>query len=340
MESSIEDHNVSPSDEKLRMIYRLMLRSRLFENKLASLYRAGKIVGGVYLGLGQEAVSVSLAASLDPNKDLYSPLIRDQGGRLCFGETIEEAVRTWLGSSLGLARGRDGNVHRGKPEKGYYAMISHLGAMISVVAGGLLAKRLDKKLDGCVGATCIGDGGTSTGAFHEAMNLIAVEKLPVVVVVVNNQYAYSTPTERQFACKNLVDKAIGYGITGHEVDGTDFIACVDTVGKAVEQARSTGSPQMVVANLLRLSGHGEHDSASYVSDELKKSGLGRDCLEVAKAQLLESNLLSEEEFTEWSQEAVEEIQAAITLAQKDPSVDPYKESWVATSNKDVSKSYS
>src|SRR5207244_4464628 len=123
--------------------------------------------------------------------DIFAPLIRDAGGRLAFGEPILDAVRTYLGSSLGPMRGRDGNVHRGRPREGLLPMISHLGAMISVVNGMLLARRF-KGISGSVGATSIGDGGTSTGAFHEALNQAAVEKLPLVLVVANNQYAYST----------------------------------------------------------------------------------------------------------------------------------------------------
>src|SRR6266702_6940126 len=125
-------------------------------------------------------------------------------------------------------RGRDGNVHRGRPREGLLPMISHLGAMIYVVNGMLFTKRR-RNISGVAGATCIGDGATSTGSFHEAINLAAVEKLPLVLIVANNQYAYSTPISRQFACRHLVDKAIGYGVEGHTVDGTDLSACLRVV---------------------------------------------------------------------------------------------------------------
>src|SRR4029077_4790046 len=140
------------------------------------------------------------------------------------GEPLLSAVRTYLGSALGPMHGRDGNIHRGLPRFGYYAMISHLGAMIPVVNGGLIARRFKGHSD-IVGATSIGDGGTSTGAFHEGLNQAAVERLPLVLVVANNQYAYSTPTSRQFACDRLEDKAAGYGVAVHSVDGTDFSDC-------------------------------------------------------------------------------------------------------------------
>src|SRR5882757_10506031 len=211
--------------------YRFMLKARVLDDKYAALYRAGKIHGGVFLGRGQEALSVAVGLSLKKT-DVFAPLIRDAAGRLAFGETILDAIRTYLGSPLGPMRGRDGNVHRGKPQEGYLPMVSHLGAMISVVNGTLFARRM-KGVTGTVGATCLGDGATSTGSFHEALNQAAVEKLPLVLVVADNQYAYSTPTDRQFACRSLLDKAAGYGIEGEPVDATDLAACLEAVSEAV-----------------------------------------------------------------------------------------------------------
>ena len=210
--------------------FRWMLLARVLDDKFASLYRAGKISGGVFLGRGQEALSAAVALSLRPG-DVFAPLIRDAAGRLAFGETILDAVRTYLGSPLGPMRARDGNVHRGKPREGLLPMISHLGAMISVVNGTLLARRF-KRVTGTVGAACIGEGATSTGSCHEALNQAAIEKLPLVLVVANNQYAYSTPTSRQFACASLVDRAVGYGVEGHTVDGTDLSECLRVAGQA------------------------------------------------------------------------------------------------------------
>ena len=204
--------------------FRWMLLARALDDKFASLYRGGAIQGGVFLGRGQEALSVALGVALRKG-DIFAPLIRDMGGRVAFGETALDAARTFLGSSLGPMRGRDGNIHRGRPTTGLLAMISHLGAMISMVNGALMAKRM-KRETGFVGATCLGEGGTSTGAFHEGLNQAAVERLPLVLVVANNHYAYSTPNERQFACQRLEDKAIGYGVSVSSVDGTDPAACL------------------------------------------------------------------------------------------------------------------
>jgi len=313
-----------------------MITARTLESKLASLYKAGKIVGGVYIGPGQEAISASLGSCLTWGHDVFAALIRDQGGRTAFGEPMLDATRSYLGSVKGLSRGRDGNIHRGDPKAGLPAMISHLGAMISVVSGMLLARRLQGKLEGVVGAASVGDGATSTGAFHEGLNVAAVEKLPLVLLLANNQFAYSTPTERQFACANLVDRAIGYGVEGHEVDGTDLLASLKVISEAVERAREGGGPQLVVANLLRLSGHGEHDDASYVPEALKNSPLGRDCMTVGEKQLLEAGMITTDELASWKSEAAEEVQAAVATAQQEPSPDPYQDDWRVFSSPELS----
>ena len=313
-----------------------MITARTLESKLASLYKAGKIVGGVYIGPGQEAISASLGSCLTWGHDVFAALIRDQGGRTAFGEPMLDATRSYLGSVKGLSRGRDGNIHRGDPKAGLPAMISHLGAMISVVCGMLLARRLQGKLEGVVGAASVGDGATSTGAFHEGLNVAAVEKLPLVLLLANNQFAYSTPTERQFACANLVDRAIGYGVEGHEVDGTDLLASLKVISEAVERAREGGGPQLVVANLLRLSGHGEHDDASYVPEALKNSPLGRDCMTVGENQLLEAGMITTDELASWKSEAAEEVQSAVATAQQEPSPDPYQDDWRVFSSPELS----
>lgn len=312
--------------------FRCMLRARLLDDKLAALYRAGKIHGGVFLGRGQEALSAAVGVSLN-RTDVFAPLIRDTAGRLAFGEPVLDAVRTYLGSALGPMRGRDGNVHRGTPRTGLLPMISHLGAMVSVVNGMLFARRLNR-VTGTVGAACLGDGATSTGAFHEALNQAAVEQLPLVLVVANNQYAYSTPTERQFACHDLVDKAAGYGVESHAVDGTDLTECLHTMSQAVGRARAGGGPQLVVAQLLRLCGHAEHDDGAYVDPQLKNSALGRDCLKVAREILLRRQWADAHQMDEvWREEAVGEIDQAIALVQREPAPDPFAEEWTALSTR-------
>lgn len=319
--------------------YRWMILARLLEEKLSSLYRAGQIVGGVYVGKGQEAFSVALASCLDrENGDVFGPLIRDQAGRLAFGEPILDTPRTYFGSVKGPMRGRDGNVHRGRPSEGMTAMISHLGATISVVCGMLMAKRF-KGEGGSVGGACIGDGGTSTGSCHEALNLAGVEKLPLVVAIANNRYAYSTHISRQFACRDLVDRAIGYGFTGHSVDGTDLRASLEVFEKAVAAARDGDGPQMVVGSLLRLAGHGEHDDFSYITEEDRRAPYGRDCLEVAHEQVVEAGWANEAQCAKWVAESAAEADLAIATAQKEPGPDPYGETWGALATTHLNEGY-
>ena len=317
--------------------YRFMLRARLLDDKFAALYRAGKIHGGVFLGRGQEALSAALGISLKKT-DVFAPLIRDGAGRLAFGETVLDAVRTYLGSALGPMRGRDGNVHRGRPREGYLPMISHLGAMISVVNGVLLARRF-KQVTGTVGAASVGEGATSTGSFHEALNQAAVEKLPLVLVVANNQYAYSTPTARQFACNDLADKAAGYGVASHSLDATDLTECLAVVGKAVAQARSGQGPQLVIAELLRLCGHGEHDDAGYIVPSLKNSPLGRDCLKVAEEKLLARNWTDASQLAVWRSQIIQEIEETVAQVQREPAPDPFTEEWRAFASGHLSETH-
>ncbi|MGD9746991.1 MAG: thiamine pyrophosphate-dependent dehydrogenase E1 component subunit alpha [Verrucomicrobiales bacterium] len=332
----LSQENDTPA-ERFRCCFRWMLLSRLLEERIARLYRAGKIVGGVYLGRGQEAFSAAMGLQLRRDQgDIFAGLIRDMAGRLAFGETLIDIARTYLGAVDGPMRGRDGNIHRGRPGRGMPAMISHLGAMVSVVNGMLIAKRFRGET-GAVGGTTIGDGGTSTGAFHEALNQAAVEKLPMVIAVADNQFAYSTPTDRQYACADLADRAVGYGVEGYSIDGTDLGACLDTFATAIARARTGHGPQLVVGHLLRRCGHGEHDDASYIPSSAKEAPYGGDCLELAKQQLAEQSWATVAEIEEWTAHAQGSIEKALATAQSDPAPDPFVESWHALSTKQLSE---
>jgi pyruvate dehydrogenase E1 component alpha subunit/2-oxoisovalerate dehydrogenase E1 component alpha subunit len=213
-------------------------------------------------------------------------------------------------------------------------MISHLGAMVSVTVGALMAKRFrgDKNF---VGLSCIGEGGMQTGAFHEGMNIAAVEQVPLVVVATNNHYAYSTPNDREFACHDLVDRAMGYGFEGYTVDGTDLTNCLDVIGGAVKRARAGRPPQLVVASILRLSGHGEHDDASYVTDEIKREPFARDCVKVAEQTIVDLNLADAETLAEWRRDAAAQVDQAISTAQKEAAPEGDEEDWCAISTRDL-----
>lgn len=313
--------------ELYRKAFRLLLLARVLDDKYASLYRGGKIYGGCFLGRGQEAYSVAAGLHLQPG-DVFAPLVRDAAGRLAFGETPLEALRTYLGSPLGPMRARDGNVHRGRVEQGILPMISHLGAMISVVNGILLARRM-KGQPGSVGVASIGDGGTSTGAFHEAMNQAGVERLPLVMLVANNQFAYSTPNARELSCQDLALRAPGYGFAAHRLDGTDLAACLQVVGGAVAAARAGEGPQMVVATMLRMCGHGEHDDGSYITPELKQTAAGRDCLRGAEETLLKNGWADAAELEALRAEVLQQVEETLATVQREPPPDPYQEEWHA-----------
>jgi pyruvate dehydrogenase E1 component alpha subunit/2-oxoisovalerate dehydrogenase E1 component alpha subunit len=314
-----------------------MLLARIAEDKIRSLFLGGKVTGGVFLGKGQEAISVATGMALRDG-DVFAPLIRDQAGRFAFGESVVDFTMTYIGSRSGPMRGRDGNIHRGRPREGILPMISHLGAMVSVVNGALMAHRFQGRRN-TVGATSLGDGATSTGAFHEGLNQAAVEKLPLVLVITNNQYAYSTPTDRQFACADLVEKAIGYGVDGHSVDGTDLASCLQIIGGAVERARNGFGPQMVVATSLRLSGHGEHDDGHYVLPNLRDSALGRDCLQVSHSHLLEKGWANQETLDSWKRDSISQVDEAVAYALREPLPDPGTEDWCAISSRHLADGY-
>ena len=311
--------------ERFLEAFRWMLTARVLEDKLASLYRGGMIVGGVYLGKGQEAVSAACGMFLQKG-DVFGPLIRDQAGRSAFGEPLLDVVRTYLGSVKGPMRGRDGNIHRGRPRENQLAMISHLGAMIPVMVGKLMAKRM-KGEKGFVGLTTLGEGGMQTGASHEGLNIAAVEQVPLVVVVTNNHWAYSTPNEREFACANLVDRAIGYGYEGHKIDGTDLNQCLEVVETAVKRARAGRPPQLVVAEVLRLAGHGEHDDASYVPTEMKGQPFAQDSVARTEKFILEHGLLDADALKQMRAEIAKQIDEAVATAQQEDAPHPREEEW-------------
>ncbi len=319
--------------ERFVEAFRWMLLTRILEDKLASMYRGGMITGGVYVGRGQEAVSAACGLFLQKG-DIFAPLIRDQAGRSAFGEPLLDVVRTYLGSRQGPMRGRDGNIHRGRPLEGQLAMISHLGAMISVTVGSLLAKRWKGEKD-FVGLTTIGEGGMQTGATHEGLNIAAVEQVPLVVVATNNHFAYSTANDREFACADLVERAKGYGFEGYSIDGTDLGACLDVIGSAVQRARVGRPPQLVVASILRLSGHGEHDDASYVTDDMRRAPFSDDCLERAERFLIQEELADSAALAGWREESAAQVDQAIETAQQEHAPVAAEEDWCALSTREM-----
>jgi TPP-dependent pyruvate/acetoin dehydrogenase alpha subunit len=247
-------------DQMLELYHYLKL-TRLVEERLVNLYRQTKVVGGVFRSLGQEATAVGTAYALQP-QDFITPLIRDLGAVLVKGIRPRDVIAQYMAKEWGPSGGRDLNIHFGDLSKGFIGPISHLGDMIPVMTGIALGARMQKK--DLVTLAYIGDGGMSTGAFHEGLNFAAVQKLPLIVVAEYNHYAYSTPTSKQTAVKDLAEKAAGYGIPGHIVDGNDIIACYEVTKEAAEYARAGGGAVLIEAKTYRRKGHAEHDDQRYV----------------------------------------------------------------------------
>ncbi len=321
---------------RLRQL-RAMVLARVLDERMLALYSAALLNGNVFTGKGQEAFSAAAGVHLRPG-DVFAPCIRDQAGRVAFGEKPVDVARTYLAKPTGPMRGRDANVHRGRIVDGILPMISHLGAMLAVAAGVLMARKVRGELvgaDTCVAAVAIGDGGTSAGAVHEALNVVSIEQLPFVLLVANNQLSYSTFNDRTYGCAHLVDRAQAYGIRGVAVDGTDPRDCLAVVGDAIWRARSVEGPQMVVASLLRLGGHGSHDDASYVPAEMKARY--RDCLEVVAEQALADGVCSPVELDQIWDECRQQVQAAVEEARSEPEADPGREDWSARSVSDLTR---
>src|ERR671910_1787549 len=208
--------------DQLLELYYYMRLTRSLEERLVNLYRQTKVVGGLFRSLGQEACAVGSAYALR-REDVLSPLIRNLGSMLVKGATPVEVLRQYMAKGDSPTRGRELNIHFGDVvDRNFVGQISHLGDMVPVMAGVTLSFRLRKQPR--VGLVYVGDGTTSTGAFHEGINFAAVQRCPLVVIVENNGYAYSTPTSKQTAAKQFVDKAIGYGVPGEQADGNDVLA--------------------------------------------------------------------------------------------------------------------
>jgi pyruvate dehydrogenase E1 component alpha subunit/2-oxoisovalerate dehydrogenase E1 component alpha subunit len=240
-----------------------MRLTRSLEERLVALYRQTKVVGGLFRSLGQEADAVGSAYALE-RRDILSPLIRNLGSMLVKGATPLEILRQYMAKGDSPTRGRELNIHFGDTDRGFIGQISPLGDMVPVMAGVTMTFKMRRQ--DRVGLVYVGDGATSTGAFHEGFNFAAVQRLPLVVIVENNGYAYSTPIAKQTAATQFVDKAIGYGVEGLQADGNDVLAVYDVTKQAVDRARAGGGVTLIELMTYRRKGHAEHDNQSYVPD--------------------------------------------------------------------------
>ncbi len=316
--SCASENSLKP--EQLLDLYRYLQLTRLVEERLVNLYRQTKVVGGVFRSLGQEATAVGTAYALQP-EDFITPLIRDLGAVLVKGIKPRDIFAQYMAKAGGPSGGRDLNIHFGDLSKGFIGPISHLGDMIPVMTGILLGARMQKK--DIVGIAYIGDGGMSTGAFHEGLNFAAVQKLPLIVVAEYNHYAYSTPTSLQTAVRDLAEKAAGYGIASHIVDGNDVIACYEVTKAAADYARGGGGAVLIEAKTYRRKGHAEHDDQRYVpSGEIEWWEKHNDPVDRFEKYLLDCQIATKAKLEEIKADVTREIEEDCAWAENSPMPDP------------------
>src|SRR6266487_1029783 len=302
--------------EQMLELYRYLKLTRLVEERLVNLYRQTKIVGGVFRSLGQEATAVGSAYALEPH-DFVTPLIRDLGAVLVKGIRPREILAQYMAKAWGPSGGRDLNIHFGDLKRGFIGPISHLGDMIPVMTGVLLAARMQKKR--IVAVAYIGDGGMSTGAFHEGLNFAAVQRLPLIVIAEHNHYAYSTPTNLQTAVRNLAEKAAAFGIPGYIVDGNDVIACYEVTRQAVDYARKGRGAVLIEAKTYRRKGHAEHDDQRYVPEgEIEYWEKHNDPIDRFERFLLGQKVATKEKLAEITADVIREIEEDSEWAESSP----------------------
>jgi pyruvate dehydrogenase E1 component alpha subunit/2-oxoisovalerate dehydrogenase E1 component alpha subunit len=309
-----------PRDQLLELYYWMRL-TRSLEERLVNLYRQTKVVGGLFRSLGQEACAVGSAYALR-REDVLSPLIRNLGSMLVKGAAPVEVIRQYMAKGDSPTRGRELNIHFGDVvDRNFVGQISHLGDMVPVMAGVTLSFKMRKEPR--VGLVYVGDGATSTGAFHEGINFAAVQRCPLVVIVENNGYAYSTPTNRQTAAEKLMDKAAGYGIPGARADGNDVVATHQVTKEAVDRARKGGGTSLIELMTYRRKGHAEHDNQSYVpAGEIDRWARENDPVDRYIARLKDGEGVSEAELGEIDARVKAEIDRATDEAEAAPPPEP------------------
>src|SRR5215218_773113 len=263
------------------LLLRYMLLMRVSEERALTLYKQGKVPGSFYDGRGQEAVSVGAAFVLGP-RDRMCILHRDLGAHFVRGVTADRYLANYMGRSGGVTGGKDGNMHFGDRELGCVGMVSMLPDMAQVAAGMALAFKMRREPR--VAMTYFGEGSTANGQWHEAMNLAGVQRLPVVFILENNQFAYSTPNDLEFAV-DPVERAHTYGFPGVTVDGNDVEAVFESAAEACERARMGGGPTLIECESMRMHGHGAHDDMRYVPAEMLEKWAKRDPIDVYSAKL-------------------------------------------------------
>jgi TPP-dependent pyruvate/acetoin dehydrogenase alpha subunit len=311
------------SRDHLLEIYRYLRLTRTLEERLTALYRQSKVIGGLFRSLGQEGESVASAYALERgrHKDILSPLIRNLGSMLVMGAPPVEILRQYMAKAESPTRGREMNVHFNDLEVGYLGQISHLGDMVPVMAGITLTFKM--RGEARVGLVYVGDGATSTGAFHEGLNFAAVQRCPLVVIGEYNHWAYSTPATKQFAVKDLAEKAKGYGIPAVTVDGNDVLAVYEATKYAVDRARRGKGVHFVEVKTYRRKGHAEHDDQSYQpKDEIERWAKENDPVDRYVRQLLGNEWADEQDLKDIDDTVRDEIDQATDACVNEPLPEP------------------
>jgi TPP-dependent pyruvate/acetoin dehydrogenase alpha subunit len=300
--------------EFLLKLYRNVHLNRMVDDRLGVLYRQNEVIGGVYASRGQEGLTVASAMALGPD-DFVAPLIRNMGAMLVRGVPPRDIFCQYMARKDGPTHGRDLNTHFGNLALGLVSPISMLGSLMPVMIGVALARRTQGKKT--VTLTYIGDGGSSTGEFHEAMNYAAVMKAPFVLIIENNGYAYSTPTRMQSAGE-FVKRARGYGMFGETVDGNDVLAVHAVTSRSVERARSGEGPTLIEARTMRMQGHAAHDDFKYVPRELLAEWESRDPIARYEKFLIERKVATAPELEELKTGLNRELDAEVEFARSSP----------------------
>ena len=313
--------DVRPSKPKIIELLKHMMMARRFEERTVELYRQNRITGGCYTGIGNEATSVGSALALGAD-DVLVPTHRDMGSHIVRGHEPLDIMRQYMKRATSQTGGKDSSLHLGREGSNIVGMISPLAHMMPVAVGIALAEK--QKGNNRAVLTSIGDGSTSLGDFHEALNFAAIQKLPVLFVIVNNQYAYSTPNTLQYACERLSDRAIGYGMEGSCIDGTDAFAVYAASMKAIERGYAGEGPTLLECRTMRLRGHSEHDDFKYVPAELMEQWRAWDPVLRIKDYVLEEKVLSQAEYDSLAQEIDTVIDNAIEVAEAEPSPEGFE----------------
>jgi TPP-dependent pyruvate/acetoin dehydrogenase alpha subunit len=307
------------SKERQLELFRWMALNRAFDDKISLLYRRGLIVGAAFSSLGQEACSCASTFALEKN-DIIAPMIRNAGSILVKGLPARDFLANYMFRVNAPTGGRDGNTHMGDLSHGIIAPISMLGCSIALCSGFVMAARMrgEKR----VALTWIGEGATSNGEFHEDVNMAAVMKAPMVLIIENNQYAYSTTVDKQCAAKTFADKGIGYGVESVRIDGNDPIEVYEHTHAAVAKARRGDGFQMFEALTFRRKGHAEHDAADYVPQDIKDYWAARDPIARFERHLAEHGYAGERALDEIWADVRGEVEAAEVWVNQQNRADP------------------